>query len=333
MAKFKAIYSPNFDQIARVEAIIQKWEKGERSFDILSSGSTGNPKIITISKDLLVWSANATLKHLDLKPKSILCCLPVDKTAGFMQLIRALCWGCEIHFHPPSQTPLSTPVKNSFSIISLTPNQVEYCIENQRDNVHKFKHVLIGGAALTQPLSYYASLDLPHTNLWFTYGMTETASHIAIQNLSKSEPQLKLLTGVLVETNADHTEIQIPELSLSIQVNDILKVHPTGISILGRRDHVINSDGIKIHPDQIEPLIQDAFDHLNINRRFYVTKQSSDRYGEIAILVMEETTPVDEQKVLTALSNLLPKYHTPKKIRYSKAFEYTDTGKLIRRTY
>ena len=84
--------------------------------------------------------------------------------------------------------------------------------------------------------------------------MTETASHIAMQNLSNNEAVLYPLPGVKISQN-ETLQIHIPELNIQLQTNDIGEFREDGFVILGRSDNVINSGGIKIHPHQIEVVI------------------------------------------------------------------------------
>ena len=48
-----------------VIGLVKKWVSGEKSFDFTTSGSTGIPKTITISRDKIELSATNTIKFLD----------------------------------------------------------------------------------------------------------------------------------------------------------------------------------------------------------------------------------------------------------------------------
>ncbi len=99
MPLFKAYYSEDFEQQTDVEEVIKKWNQGDEKFKIYTSGTTSKPKKITLTRKLLIWSAKTTQNILGHETHQIMCCLPVNKTGGFMQLIRALVWDCEIHFY------------------------------------------------------------------------------------------------------------------------------------------------------------------------------------------------------------------------------------------
>jgi O-succinylbenzoic acid--CoA ligase len=259
-----------------------------------------------------------------------MCCLPVHKTGGFMQLIRALIWQCEIHFFKPSNNPLSILNQHDFTTISLTPAQFKSCFNNSLVQLNKFDHILIGGAPLSNPSSFISKLD--HPQIWYTFGMTETASHIAMQNLSKNETALKILPGVKISQNKT-LEIHIPAIDLKLKTNDIVELQEDGFVILGRSDDVINSGGIKIYPHPIEIVIERVFQMMKLHKKFYVSKENHAEYGEIPILIVEGKPDFNQTHFTQTLTPLLPKYHTPKKIYFIPKIRHTETGKVIREAY
>ncbi|MBL6729472.1 MAG: AMP-binding protein [Bacteroidia bacterium] len=330
MPVFNVHYSDDFDQKLYVEEVIRKWNQGDQEFHIYTSGTTNKPKKITLSRELLVWSARTTQNKLDTTSHKIMCCLPVDKTGGFMQLIRALVWDCEIHFFKPSNQPFIKINNHSFTTISLTPTQFKSSFEDSFKKLNKFQHILIGGAAFNNPSIFIERLK--HPLIWYTYGMTETASHVAMQNLSRNEASLKVLPGVNIRQNKT-LEIHIPEVNLHFKTNDIVKFENGGFVVLGRSDDVINSGGIKIHPQQLETTIEEVFEKMNLKKRFYISKEKHDKYGEVPVLTIEGNPDFNQGGFTQILTQQLPDYHAPKKIYFTPKILSTDTGKVIREAY
>ncbi|MGB0851018.1 MAG: LytTR family transcriptional regulator DNA-binding domain-containing protein, partial [Bacteroidia bacterium] len=170
------------------------------------------------------------------------------------------------------------------------------------------------------------------TQFWETYGMTETASHIALKKIGYDK-HFRPQSGVNLQLSENQLTIRIPELQFSIDTNDIAKIHGDGFEIIGRADDVINSGGIKIHPTIIEPKIKSVFSSASINRNFYISSIPDKTYGQKVILVLEGEPLKNESFLLEAIKRELPSYHNPKSILYVDSINRTDTGKLIRKAY
>ena len=79
------------------------WLDSAPTLQLNTSGTTGVPKIITISKQAMVLSALATANFFNLQPgDKALHCLPTRYVAGKMMLVRAFIIGLELDLLPPS---------------------------------------------------------------------------------------------------------------------------------------------------------------------------------------------------------------------------------------
>lgn len=332
---FKATYSNDFKDKTRVETLISAWHNNASHFTLTTSGSTGLPKQIELEKKVLIWSAEATKMSLDLDSERIFCCLPVQKTGGFMQLIRALYFDWDIHFINASSHPFKDVNLVNYSLTSLTPSQLLNVLKigNQ---LSQFRNVLIGGAPIpkeTSELLMQWNKKNPQTTFWETYGMTETASHVALKNLSRGETHFKPQKGVELIENEGKLNVRIPDLDLSLQTNDLVKLDANRFEVIGRSNNVINTGGIKLHPEIIEPQIAEILKIMGFERRFYVTSKKDKKLGEKAILVMEGVPIADTHFILETLKRELPTYNNPKEIIYENVLAFTNTGKLVRKKF
>lgn len=329
MTHFIATYADDFIEKAFVEAIVKKWAKNTLSFALHSSGSTGDPKEIKLDRSLLQWSAMGTKSALNLGDNiSILCCLPIEKTGGFMQLIRALVWNCPIHFVTPTNDPSLHLNSSHYSLTSLTPTQLENILAQDFTPSSSIT-ILVGGA----PISQRIEEKLSTTGLRFieTYGMTETASHIALREVGK-DSLFKAQDGVVLSVIEDCLSISIPELGLNVLTHDIVELSDQRFKLLGRSDDVINSGGVKIHPVLIEPLIAVSLASAGINRTFYLSKKPNTVFGEIAVLVLEGEAIQDSSYLIELLKRDIPAYQHPKELVFVDQIQFTNTGKVIRKS-
>ena len=140
------------------------------------------------------------------------------------------------------------------------------------------RHLIIGGGAIDDDLAQ-ALKDFPHF-VWSTYGMTETLSHIALRRLNGAEASNYYVPfdSVEVSLNNDHCLVIHAPLVCNdvIVTNDIAELGSDSrcFRILGRKDNVICSGGIKIQIEELERLLKP---HIPVP--FMVTKVKDEKFG------------------------------------------------------
>lgn len=290
-----------------------------------TSGSTGRPKSIKIKKQAMVNSAIATGDYFNLKPgDKALMCLPAEYIAGKMMLIRGLILGLKLDVIRPTLN-LEINTNKAYDFCAMLPAQLLHSLKM----INKFKTIIVGGAPISRDL--LAKIESVNPKIFETYGMTETITHIAAKPLNKSAKRatgeidyFNCLPHVNISQNdKDCLQIEAPRLFDGVlETNDLVKLHSdTQFEWLGRADNVINSAGIKLHPEQIEKKIS-----KHLNRRFFVSSEADKTIGEKLILIIEgDSDKVDEQ-----VFKDLNKYEVPKHIYAVPRFEETATGKIHR---
>jgi len=161
-----------------------------------------------------------------------------------------------------------------------------------------------------------------------TYGMTETASHIAIRELSGENRSdiYNCLPGISVSANENGClQIHIPERDEPLQTNDIAEIlSATSFRILGRTDDAIISGGIKYFPATIERKLEHE-----ITSRFVVSAIPDEKLGEKLALVIEGK-PTDVEAIRQKTIHLLSSFEQPKAIYFLEKFPETANGKVKR---
>jgi len=317
-----------------VFSFIADWFSNKQQFVQETSGSTGTPKKINLSREQLLSSAKATLHFLSVKPggKALICMDPTF-IAGKMMLVRALEANLKIIAVNPSANPLqSIQDEIEFELVAMVPYQI-HCLF-QDENLKKAKsiqHLLIGGAPLSSSLE--AELIKHQINAYETFGMTETISHVALRKMGR--PYFKTLPGIKISVD-DRSCLVIKADYLSenaITSNDIVElIDEKSFKWLGRWDNVINSGGIKIIPEQEEPIIATVLQELGIDNRFYLGKQENAKLGKEAVLFIESENPenIPADLIHQKLKERLKPYHAPLAIITVAAFSETKNGKIIR---
>lgn len=329
---FKVHFSDDYQQQHIAEEIIHHWTQQSPSFQLHTSGSTGMPKPIQLERKLLEWHCENFAPLLRTSEYPLLCPLPINKTGGFMQLIRALYFHKNIFLATP-KIHLSIPDDTLFSLTSFSPAQIKHLLENHSKKINQFQQILIGGAPLGTTLTQKLK-SLEKVTIYETYGMTETASNIALKNISIGEEYFTAHQGVTIEYQEDGAHIEIPQIELSIKTTDILRPIANGFEFVGRVNDMINSDGIKINvlelEEKINPILQKYSPSL-----FYVTSQNHSSFGKIPVIILENPnhSDIDFTSFWTALNIEIDKKICPKSLYVVKRIHYTESQKIKRLTF
>ena len=293
------------------------WFDSKDYIEMFTSGSTGEPKTVIVKKQAMVNSALATGDFFDLQPgNTALHCLPVKYVAGKMMLVRAMILGLDLEFVAPSSHPLRNN-ELDFDFVAMVPLQAQ----NSLEELKRVKKLIVGGAAINKSLE--KNLLKLKTEVYETYGMTETITHIAARKLG--EKAFTVLPNVTISYD-DRNCLVIHAPSISddvITTNDIVElVNENQFMFLGRLDNIINSGGIKIMPEQVEQKLANK-----IQQHYFIASKPDNELGEKVILVVEG----DKQEFGEDLFADLDKYEKPKEIVFIPKFKETASGKIMRK--
>jgi O-succinylbenzoic acid--CoA ligase len=313
-------------------SFISDWFNQDSCLILQTSGSTGIPKKLSIRKEFLRNSAVMTCQFLGIRHgDTALLCLSPSYIAGKMMIVRALTQQLKLWTTPPQiHEILAFTGKANFS--AMVPLQIQSILGEAKGEefLNGIDKLLIGGAPITSALE--EKLRALNNEVYATYGMTETVSHIALRRINGKEraSSYRVMPGVHISVDGENRLIiHAPHLSEEpVHTNDLAEM--TGMNefkIIGRYDHVINSGGIKFSPEKIEEKISSL-----ITERFMVSSLPDARLGEQLILVVEtggqkKYTP---QALASLLRATLPPYECPKKIFFLETFPLLSHGKISR---
>ncbi|MCP4457888.1 MAG: AMP-binding protein [Cytophagales bacterium] len=301
---------------------IKRWPTGKPCYEFHTSGSTGLPRTIELSKEQLTYSAQQTLKYLFEKstPQKLLLCLDPRFIGGTQVITRALISNADLRIIPQSANPIKE-LNEPMDLASLVPMQIETILSESPDKFAMLKHVLIGGAELKQNLIQELS-KINTTKFYQTYGMTETASHIAIKPINED---LFRPLGNLQLTLDNRGCLKIKGTVTNakwVQTNDIINEETNGFRWLGRADWVINSGGIKISPENIERKINKRWPSHTV----IVSSISDDRLGEKIVLITNNPILKEIESV-----SFLSRYERPKNEYILREWPRNEGGKIDRK--
>ena len=354
VAKGNEAYAPHLWDLY---AFLQRWFAPSAQMTLHTSGSTGCPKEIVVEKERMRASARMTCHRLNLKAGDrALLCMNLRYIGAMMVVVRALVAGMELVVRPASGHPLRD-LDEQVTFAAMVPLQVYHSLREEREKFSAIDKVIIGGGAVESELE--ADLRMLPNEVYSTYGMTETLSHIALRRLNGASASrgYRPLEGVQVGLSEESTLwIDAPAVcDHRLTTNDIAEMLGDGsFRIRGRRDNVVNSGGVKIQIEEVEAEIREAWirqmasledaqqgqnspnDRGKLQNRdashdcatppqFALTAIADTRLGEALTLLVEGE---GQEKLWERLD--LEKYHRPQRIFYVDRIPLTGNGKIDR---
>lgn len=252
---------------------------------VATSGTAGAPRAAMLSCANLSASATNTCAAVELNSEDTwLACLPLTHIAGIAILFRCATAGAcvRLHEHFKPEEIWQEICSSSISHVSLVPSMLFRILEHSEDAAPPFfmRQALIGGSPLSVQLGRRArNAGWPIRE---TYGMTETASHVALAARSDWKLGLDTLPDVditIVDENGRPTtesgriRITGPSVMLgyanagfspgngltaeqTITSQDLGRFDEDGrLRIVGRADAMLVSGGTNIHPGEVENLL------------------------------------------------------------------------------
>ncbi|WP_405415638.1 AMP-binding protein [Maribacter sp. Asnod1-A12] len=300
------------------------WIDDSPTISVKTSGSTGTPKTIVLKKVQMENSALATGSYFNLSPgSSALLCLPATYIAGKMMLVRAMVLGLDIHFVPPTSNPLEG-INRSFDFGAMVPLQVA----NSLTKLSLLHKLIVGGAPIST--SIRKEIKGISNASYETYGMTETITHIAVKplnNIVSDDMPFSVLPDVVIsKDDRNCLVINAPKIAdETVVTNDVIELVSTKeFKWLGRFDNVINSGGIKLHPEHIEKVLSKY-----VNVPFFIIGVEDEELGQKVVLVVEDASKSEIQKIIDTIQDIR-KFEKPKNILVAKEFQRTENGKVQR---
>lgn len=286
--------------------------KSEQEIYFLSSGTTSNPKIIVHELNSLLENVSLFSNYFNsTKHECYYLNLPINHIGGFMVVLRAFC----------NQASITTELRPKIDYISLVPTQIQKAITESTSllaTLKETKALLIGGAILSDQLKI--QLDELKIKYYETYGMTETASFVALNNELLGDNKVFLDENNIIHIHskslfktlipASHNDHFVYKDGVKYyQTSDIGHIQNDLIYFEKRIDQIINTGGEKVNLTQLTNKISKSA-HLN---DFIITSVPDYKWGEKIILFTDELISNDKLK-----DNLIyyevPKLILPKKL-------------------
>lgn len=324
------------------QEFIEEWRNDCEFIECHTSGSTGTPKRILLPKVQMAASARRTLEFFQIHSGAhFYSCIAPDFIGGKMQAVRSEISNGSLSWETPSNRPEELcKTSKKIDLLSVVPSQMHWLLDNV-DSLPDIGVILIGGSPI--PDSLRERIGKSGLNAWETYGMTETASHIALRRVTQEVDSFTPLSGISISIEQDNNDNEIAVdgekligcLAIDIDgwqrivTNDLAEINPDGtFHILGRKDNMIITGGKKVSPEEMEHRLAHT-----LQWPVMISWEPDPLWGQKIVAIVESPEEMDEaakQKVIREWHNLLPGYMVPKEI-ICTPIPRTANGKFMRR--
>lgn len=269
---------------------------------VTTSGSTGYPKAVALSRSALTASALATSARIG--EGAWLLALPAHYIAGIQVLVRSLIAGREPailsgSFSPTAFAAAAHGMASSVggtrvpTFTALVPTQVQTLLDaGVHDALASFDTVLVGGQALAPALAERAAAA--GVRIVRTYGSTETAGGCVYDGLPLDGTGVRVVDGEVWLSGPTLADEYVgePERTASVFVTDEAgtRWYRTGdagsfdgvLRITGRLDNVLVSGGINVSLDRVEQVVRSVAGLAEA----VVVAVPDERWGEASVILV-----------------------------------------------
>ncbi|HEY8961960.1 MAG TPA: AMP-binding protein [Luteolibacter sp.] len=279
-----------------------------------TSGSSGAPKWIALSKNALLLSAMAVNRHLKVEPEDVWgLTLPLRHVGGFGVAARAFEAACRLAVYPGkwnAKVFAEWAGSEGVTLTSMVPAQVYDLVTAELRCPSSLRAVVVGGGRLDEALGQQArELGWP---VLASYGMTESGSQIATQSLEQlllpyesfplpvlpiwhvkaDEEERLMISGPALFSGEVTGEAGVwnyePREGEWHRSGDRGRVEEGGVTILGRADSLLKILGELVDPQQIERDLIDVGGSFP-EGSFAVAAVPANRTGHVLVPVFSGT--------------------------------------------
>jgi len=339
-------------------------ESAEIAIVCATSGSTGTPRAVLLSRDALLSSATAFGQRFGTDARWVVS-LPVNHIAGIMVLVRSWLHGNPFEVDPsvggarPFDAPTfaaTTAIAQRASrldglplMVSLVPTQIARLLEAGSVGLEAllaYDVVLSGAAATPQPM--LETLRAHGVKVVVSYGMSETCGGcvfdgrpldgvgITLGSQDESDPGRIRISGPMLASGyrlrPDLDAVTFIDGRLETQ--DVGRLDSAGLlHVLGRLDDVVIVGGVNVALSAVESVIRHHQDVAQVA----VIDVQDELWGSLPIAcVVTKSARADKQALTTDLksqvSSRIGRAAAPRLVVFVDQLPMLDSGKVDRIT-
>ena len=318
---------------------------GEHDMDdiccrVLTSGSTGAPRPISISYGNFLWNAVGSGFNIGVEPEDRwLCCVPLSHIAGLGIVMRSVIYGTTAVIHDGFDADRVGAALESdgISVVSVVATMLTRLLEAGAD-LSGPRAILVGGGPVPEePLKEALAKGATVVQ---TYGMTETCSQVTTLAPADAGRKVGSAGRPLLTT---HLRIQEGEILVQgptvapgsadadgwLHTGDLGHIDEEGfLYVSDRIDDLIVSGGENIVPAEVEEVL---LRHPEVADAAVVGREDPEwQQAVTAVVVLENGSEVTPDDLRRHCADALAGFKVPKRVELAAALPRTPSGKLMR---
>jgi acyl-coenzyme A synthetase/AMP-(fatty) acid ligase len=320
---------------------------------LLTSGTTGRPKMVLHTLASLAGAIDAGPSHSDVIWGTF---YDIRRYGGLQIFLRAVLTRSSLVLtgtQEPAGKYLQRSAESGVTHISGTPSHWRRALMSPEAGRIAPRYVRLSGEIADQAILSSLRSFYPNAAISHAFATTEAGVAFDVRDELSGFP-----TSVL--TDASEIDLKVEEATLRIRssrtaerylgenppvlkdaegfvdTGDVLELRDGRYHFQGRRDGTINVGGLKVHPEEVEAVLNR---HPQVRSSLVKAKKNPITGALVAADVVLEASSAPEgdqarelQRVLKQFCReSLAKHKVPATIRFVPALTVSETGKLVRR--
>ena len=291
----------------------------KESITFTTSGTTGEPKEIIHSYDILV--KNIKIKD-DLKNTVWGLTYDWTKIAGSQVILQSYLNGGKIVnlFKKSYSEIINLITEYGITHISATPTFYRLLGNVVFENVNQ---VTLGGEVVDANLITHIEKIFPNAKITNIYALTEFGTLF-----TSSKDYFEFSEKISIFVKIENNNIFIKQNNEWIDTGDVIEwLGETKFKIIGRETNMINVGGVKVNPIKVEEIINE----LDYVSNSIVYGKENSVMGMIVAADVVLTNNITVKQIKNDLIEKLNQYEIPLKINIVDTIKINSNGKLIRK--
>jgi acyl-coenzyme A synthetase/AMP-(fatty) acid ligase len=321
---------------------------------LLTSGTTGNPKLVVHT----LASLTGAIEYGKPAASGVTWSTFYDirRYGGLQIFLRAALTGTSLVLSSAQESTaqfLARAGARGVTHISGTPSHWRRALMSSSAHLMAPDYVRLSGEIADQPLldqlrSFYPQARVSHafasTEAGVAFNIKDTLSGLD-PDVIKHTPgvEMKIEYGTLrirsdrtASCYLNHECRPLKDKDGFVDTGDVLELRGNRYYFVGRRDGVINVGGLKVHPEEVEAVINR---HPHVRMSLVRTRKNpimgSLVIADVVLEVAQQTGSTDDhtiqRDILSLCRESLSAHKVPVSINFVPTLAVAETGKLIRR--